>query len=110
MYEGLGAPLGRGWGATPRAKRVLRRLRLRHDVPLCAMTDQARAVVRQALALTDHERAEVAAELLASLDDPALVQRERTLEIERRARREPSDDAIEWSELRGRVLHRLTSK
>jgi hypothetical protein len=78
------------------------------------MTDQGRAVLREALALADDERADLAAELLASLDghvdDPAAVQREWAREIERRAQREPSENAIEWSELRGRVLHRLTSE
>jgi hypothetical protein len=76
------------------------------------MTDQGRAVLREALALADDERADVAAELLASLDgrvdDPAAVQREWAREIERRAQREPSEDATEWSELRGRVVRRLT--
>jgi hypothetical protein len=34
------------------------------------MTDRAQALLREALALPPDERADVAAELLASLDDP----------------------------------------
>ena len=106
--------MGRGWGVAPSGARVFPAPEHRPDVAVWAMTDEARAVLREALALADDERADVAAELLASLDDgaddPALAQREWAREIERRARRGPSDDAIEWSELRGRVLHGLTSE
>jgi hypothetical protein len=77
------------------------------------MTDRARSVLREALALTEDERADLAVELLASLDDrvddPGTVQRAWTLEIERRAQREPSDRAISWPELRARVLHTLAT-
>jgi len=51
------------------------------------MTDRARALLREALTLPPEERAEVAAELLASLDepvpdDPAGLQAEWAREIE----------------------------
>ncbi|MGE0461491.1 MAG: addiction module protein [Vicinamibacterales bacterium] len=55
------------------------------------MTSRARELLREALALPVDERADVAAELLASLDDgsedPAEVEAAWAAEIERRARR-----------------------
>ena len=55
------------------------------------MTSRAQEVLRDALALPVNERADVAAELLASLDDgsaenPAEVEAAWAAEIERRAR------------------------
>jgi len=56
------------------------------------MTQRAQTILHEALALPVDERANVAAELLASLDDdaleqPAEVEAAWTAEIERRARR-----------------------
>jgi putative addiction module component (TIGR02574 family) len=55
------------------------------------MTSRAQELLREALALPVDERADVAAELLASLDDgsedPAEVEAAWAAEIERRARR-----------------------
>jgi len=56
------------------------------------MNDRARTLLREALTLARDERADVAAELLASLDeepteDPAVVEAVWAKEIERRARR-----------------------
>ena len=61
------------------------------------------------------KRADVAAELLASLDeappsDPAQVEAAWAREIERRARRVMSGESVgePWSDVRERVLRRLT--
>ena len=55
------------------------------------MTDRAQALLREALTLGAEERADVAGELLASLDDPETdlsdVEAARAAEIEKRARR-----------------------
>lgn len=54
------------------------------------MTAEAAALLRQALELTPSERADLAAELLASLepaDDPEMVRRLWAEEMERRAQR-----------------------
>lgn len=56
------------------------------------MTDRAQALLREAMALSHEEPADVAAKLLASLDeppakDPVAVQAAWAEEIERRARR-----------------------
>ncbi len=56
------------------------------------MTPRAQALLREALALPTEDRADVAAELLASLEeappeDPAEVEAAWAQEIERRARR-----------------------
>jgi hypothetical protein len=77
------------------------------------MTDRARAVRREALALDD-ERAALAAVLLARLDDrfndPSAVHQMWTREIERSARRELSDEGIDWPGLRGRVLDGIAAR
>jgi len=62
------------------------------------MTERARTLLREALTLAPEERADVAAELLASLDeplseDPAAVQVAWAKEIERRARRVLADES-----------------
>lgn len=74
------------------------------------MTAQAEALLREALALPDEDRADVAAELLASLDppatdDPGSVQSLWSQELERRARRVLSGDATgeDWSSVRQRL-------
>ncbi len=79
------------------------------------MSIDAEAVLREALTLPSRQRAEVAAELLASLDEPAqggadAVRAAWAEELEDRARRALSgDDPGEpWPELRDRLHNRLT--
>lgn len=73
------------------------------------MTTRAQALLREALALPVDERAEVAAELLASLDDgtedPAEVEVAWANEIERRARRvmSGSPPGPSWEDVRARA-------
>jgi putative addiction module component (TIGR02574 family) len=74
------------------------------------MTSRAQDLLRQALALPIDERANVAAELLASLDvdhdeDPAAVEAAWAAEIERRARRVMAGESqgIPWEEVRARA-------
>ncbi|MDA1095296.1 MAG: addiction module protein [Acidobacteria bacterium] len=71
------------------------------------MTSRAQAVLRDALDLPVDERADLAAELLASLDgdgpeDQAAVEEAWAKEIERRARRVMSGESqgIPWEEVR----------
>jgi len=77
------------------------------------MTDRAEAVLRDALTLPADERADVAAELLASLDDagedPAAVQTAWAKEIERRGRRVLAGESAgePWEDVRNRVQRRL---
>jgi len=80
------------------------------------MTDRAQALLREALALSADERGEVAAELLASLDDSsedtAEVQASWAKEIERSGRRvfasESSGEPLE--DVRDRVVRRLAQR
>ena len=67
------------------------------------MTSRAQQVLREALAWSVDERAELAAELLASLDD-AEVEAAWAAEIERRARRVMSGESagISWEDVRRR--------
>ena len=74
------------------------------------MTSRAQEVLREALAWSADERAELAAELLASLDeaaaeDPAEVEAAWAAEIERRARRVMSGESagIPWEDVRRRA-------
>ncbi len=73
------------------------------------MTDRAQALLREALALPLEERADVAAELLASLDgaetDVADVEAAWAAEIEKRARRVLAGDSlgIPWEDVRRRA-------
>lgn len=78
------------------------------------MTGQAEALLREALALPEEDRADVAAELLASLDapaadDPTTVQTLWSQELERRAKRVLSGEAIgeDWSSVRQRLADEL---
>ena len=78
------------------------------------MTADAEALLREALALPEDERADVAAELLASLATPATEDPEavRTLwsqELERRARRVLTGEAVgeDWSSVRQRLADEL---
>jgi putative addiction module component (TIGR02574 family) len=80
------------------------------------MTDSVRSVLDQALGLSDVERADVIAELLASLR-PAEDATEAELcelwaeEIRRRVARVRSgaDDAIDWETVRSKAEQRLTA-
>ena len=81
------------------------------------MSDRAQALLREALTLPVDERAEVAAELLASLDDstvedPAAVQAAWAKEIERRAHRVLAGESAgePWEEVRDRITRRLTER
>ena len=81
------------------------------------MTSRAQALLREALTLQTSERADVAAELLASLEDappenPAEVEAAWAREIERRARRVMSGESAgePWEAVRARVLQRLTER
>ena len=81
------------------------------------MTSRAQRVLQDALALPLEERADVAAELLASLDDAppedqAQVEAAWAHEIERRARRVMSGESAgeSWDDVRARVVRRLTEQ
>ncbi|MBV8545377.1 MAG: addiction module protein [Acidobacteria bacterium] len=81
------------------------------------MTDRAQAVLREAMTLPVEERADVAAELLASLDDEppedlAEVEMAWAKEIERRARRVLSGESTgePWEDVRDRVERRLKQR
>ena len=81
------------------------------------MTDRAQAVLREALTLGPDERADVAAELLASLDDsitedPAAVQAAWAKEIERRGRRVLAGESSgePWEEVRDRIAQSLKQR
>ena len=81
------------------------------------MTSRAQELLREALTLPTEERANVAAELLASLDEePASNQAEVEAawakEIERRARRVMSGESAgePWEDVRARVARRLAER
>ena len=81
------------------------------------MSDRAQALLREALTLPPEERADVAAELLASLDDstvedPAAVQAAWAKEIERRARRVLAGESAgePWEDVRDLIARRLTER
>jgi putative addiction module component (TIGR02574 family) len=73
------------------------------------MTDRAQALLREALALAADERADVAAELLASLDDAdtdaADTEAAWAAEIEKRTRRVLAAESagIPWEDVRRRA-------
>jgi putative addiction module component (TIGR02574 family) len=74
------------------------------------MSSRSQELLREALALPLDERADVAAELLASLDDagaedPAAVEAAWAAEIERRARRVMAGktSGIPWEDVRRRA-------
>lgn len=75
----------------------------------------SQAVLREALSLTEGERADLAAELLASLEDtapedPAVVREAWNRELERRAQRVLSGVANGdvWNDLRERLTDQLS--
>ena len=81
------------------------------------MTDRAQELLRDALSLPVNERADVAAELLASLDEapaqnPAQIEAAWAREIERRARRVMSGESVgePWDDVRARVAQRLAER
>lgn len=78
------------------------------------MTSEAETILREALALQEQDRAGLAAELLASLDetpdgDAATISTMWAEELERRAARIVSGAASteSWSAVRDRVANRL---
>ncbi len=81
------------------------------------MTKRAQELLREALTLPVDERADVAAELLASLDEPAAkdaaaVEAAWAREIERRARRVMSGESAgeSWEDARARIARRLADR
>ena len=81
------------------------------------MTSRAQELLREALTLSIAERADVAAELLASLDaaetdNPAEVEAAWASEIERRARRVIAGESagIPWSDVRQRAEAELRNR
>jgi len=81
------------------------------------MSDRAQTLLREALKLSPEERADVAAELLASLDDsdaedPAAVPAAWAAEIERRAQRVLSGESAgePWEDVRHRIVQGLTNQ
>jgi putative addiction module component (TIGR02574 family) len=81
------------------------------------MTSRAQELLREALTLPVEERADVAAELLASLDEApaenaAEVDAAWAHEIERRARRVMNGESAgePWEDVRARVVRRLTER
>ena len=77
------------------------------------MSNRAQELLREALTLPLDERADVAAELLASLDEsvenPSEVEAAWATEIERRARRVLSGESAgePWEDVRARIAGRL---
>ena len=78
------------------------------------MSPRAQDLLREALTLPAEERADLAAELLASLEEapatnPAEVEAAWAREIERRARRVMSGESAgePWDDVRARVIQRL---
>lgn len=80
------------------------------------MTDHGNTVLREALALPADERAQVAADLLASLDEEREETEEVTsswaAEIERRARQVLDDQSSgeDWDTARDRIAGQLRSR
>ena len=81
------------------------------------MSPKAQELLREAMALPVKERADLAAELLASLDDaaaedPAEVEAAWAAEIERRARRVMTGETagIPWEDVRRRAEAELRRK
>jgi broad specificity phosphatase PhoE len=79
------------------------------------MTDHTKSLLREALSLSEEERADLVAELLVSLEGPTLedaatVEQAWAEELERRTRRARAGEAHgeEWSQVRDRVGQALT--
>ena len=80
------------------------------------MGNEARALLTEALALADSDRADLAAELLASLDEPSSdsqddIERLWATEIERRSNRVLAGDSHgePWDEVRSRIERDLSA-
>ena len=80
------------------------------------MTADAQTLLREALALSDDERADLVVELMASLDDtrvdvPEVVSELWAREIERRAHRVLAGDTTgeDWNGLRQRLTDQLAA-
>ena len=75
------------------------------------MTQRAQKLIREALELPLNERAEVAAELLASIDGEPDSDAEAAwaTEIERRARRAIAGESVgsDWADVRARIEAQL---
>jgi putative addiction module component (TIGR02574 family) len=75
------------------------------------MTAEVEQVLKVALKLSPEDRAEVAAELLASLDEPVEEGAEAAwaAEIERRARRVLAGESAgtDWAEARARIVSKV---
>ena len=80
------------------------------------MTRRAQELLREALALPSDERADVAAQLLASLDDEDVdtedIEAVWAVEIEKRARRvlAGQSDGIPWEDVRRRAEAELRKR
>ncbi len=81
------------------------------------MTNRSQTLLREALTLPPEERADVAAELLASLDeppaeDPVAVQAAWAKEIAQRARRVLSGESESqpWEDVCDRIANRLAER
>ena len=81
------------------------------------MSDRAQELLREALTLPIEQRADIAAELLASLEDTPTTDRDAieaawAREIERRARRvmAGASDGEPWEDVRARVARRLAER
>jgi hypothetical protein len=71
------------------------------------MNDAARKLVDEALALNEHDRLEVASEILASVDGPGDAAWEDTWAAELRQRDVAGARAADWADARSRILSRL---
>lgn len=78
------------------------------------MSSESETILREALALQDNERADLAAHLLASLDpptvdDPTTIDEVWAAELERRARKIVSGEVPveDWAAVRDRVADQL---
>ena len=78
------------------------------------MVNNTEALLREALALPDPQHADLAAELLASLDEPVdddseTVSAKWREELNRRAKRALSQESVgeDWDSLRGRLADEL---
>jgi putative addiction module component (TIGR02574 family) len=81
------------------------------DAKLGLMSSAARKLLQDALVLPEHERLELASELIASVDGPQDADWDATwlAELDRRARAATArgEAAAEWTEVRSRILKRL---
>ena len=108
MIPSSGAESGHKEGTKSRLRRLVLRAGCGYS---WIMSGRAQKLLGEALDLTDEERAEVALELVASLDGPKDADSEDAwiLEIERRARRvlADSDGGEDWSAARAEIESKL---